>query len=93
MTKMESANNVIEMMHRFNIDTDGISRDTLELLTGRCRLVANAITRIIQNGRTENSQEQPALRSTKQKETKDYEGVILEAIREVQGALSEKMRE
>eukprot|EP00978_Attheya_sp_CCMP212_P019171 scaffold53409_cov59-Attheya_sp.AAC.1 len=81
------------MMRRFNIEYDRVSGDTLELLTGRCRLVANAITRIIRNGQTENSQEQGGLRSTKQNETKENEDVILESIKEVQDALSNSMKE
>ena len=52
MTKMDSAMNVKAMMERFSIDTRNIPSDTLELLTGRCCLVARAITGIIQSAQT-----------------------------------------
>ena len=47
MTKMNTAANVVEMMQRFKITTSSIPDDTLELLVGRCRIVANAITNLI----------------------------------------------
>ena len=79
MTKMDTVADVEKMMARFNIDTRTIPPDYLVLLTGRCRLVANAIICLIQNELSQTVVQRP-------------DEVVLESIHQVQQALSKQMK-
>ena len=88
LTKMDSLADVRRMMARFGIDTGSIPHDTLQLLTGRCRLTANAIQHLISEDQYRESE-----RAAKRRvEKRDDTVVVVDSIREMKVDLSRQMR-